>query len=139
MPSHSSSSCAPSLPQTQAVAHEVVGRRTPTAESSSPVSWLNVDDLPEPVAPAIATTVWSAESRSRLGGALDDLLGLVDHVVVEPAPGRLGRRLEGLDPAAEVRPASDEPAGTLEQGRHRLPRRTRSSGGSTGWAQPLRD
>ena len=30
-----------------------------------PVSALNVEDLPEPVAPAIATTVWSAESRSR--------------------------------------------------------------------------
>ena len=38
MPSHSSSSCAPSLPQTQAVAHDVVGRRTPTADSSRPVS-----------------------------------------------------------------------------------------------------
>ena len=66
MPSHSSSSSAPSVPQTQAVAHDVVGRRTPTADSSRPVSALNVEDLPEPVAPAIATTVWSAESRSRL-------------------------------------------------------------------------
>src|SRR3954447_20954824 len=65
MPSHSSSSWAPSLPHTQAVAQEVGGRRTPPADSSSPVSALNVDDLPEPVAPAIATTVWSAESRSR--------------------------------------------------------------------------
>ena len=65
MPSHSSSSVAPSVPQTQAVAHDVVGRRTPTAASSRPVSALNVEDLPEPVAPAIATTVWSAASRSR--------------------------------------------------------------------------
>ena len=53
MPSHSSSSSAPSLPQTQAVAHDVVGRRTPTAASSRPVSALNVEDLPEPVAPAM--------------------------------------------------------------------------------------
>ena len=65
MPSHSSSSSAPSLPQTQAVAHEVVGRRTPTAASSSSVRALKVDDLPDPVAPARATTVWSAESLSR--------------------------------------------------------------------------
>ena len=65
MPSHSRSSSAPSLPHTQAVAHDVVGRRTPTADSSSPVSALKVEDLPDPVAPARATTVWSAESRSR--------------------------------------------------------------------------
>ena len=65
MPSHSSSSSAPSRPQTQAVAQDVVGRRTPTAESSRPVSALNVEDFPEPVAPAIATTVWSADRRSR--------------------------------------------------------------------------
>ncbi|MDT4870088.1 hypothetical protein FQZ97_1051490 [compost metagenome] len=65
MPSHSSSSPAPSLPHTTAVAHDVVGRRMPTEESSSPVSELYVDDLPEPVAPAMATTVCRAESRSR--------------------------------------------------------------------------
>ena len=65
MPSHSSSSSAPSLPQTHAVAHDVVGRRTPTAESSSPLRALKVEDLPEPVAPASATTVWSAESLRR--------------------------------------------------------------------------
>ena len=66
MPSHSSSSSAPSRPHTQAVAHEVVGRRTPTADSSSSVSALKVDDLPEPVAPARATTVCSADSLRRL-------------------------------------------------------------------------
>src|SRR4051812_47906730 len=60
MPRYSNSSSAPSLPHTQAVAHEVVGRRTPTEESSTPARALNVDDLPEPVAPARATTVWSA-------------------------------------------------------------------------------
>ena len=49
----------------QALAHDVVGRRTPTAARSRPVSALNVEDLPEPVAPAIATTVCSGESRSR--------------------------------------------------------------------------
>ncbi len=63
--SHSSSSSAGSSPQMQAVAYDVVGRRTPTAASSSPASALNVDDLPEPVAPARATTVCSAESRRR--------------------------------------------------------------------------
>ena len=49
----------------QAVAYDVVGRRTPTAARSSPARALNVEDLPEPVAPASATTVCSAESRSR--------------------------------------------------------------------------
>ena len=58
-------SAAPALPHTQAVAHEVVGRRTPVEDSSRPVRALKVEDLPEPVAPAIATTVCSAESRSR--------------------------------------------------------------------------
>src|SRR3546814_11894506 len=66
MPSHSRSSSAPSRPHTQALAHDVVGRRTPTAESSIPVRALKVDDLPEPVAPAIAITVCSAESFNRL-------------------------------------------------------------------------
>ena len=53
-------------PTRTAVAHDVVGRRTPTADSSSPLSALNVEDLPEPVAPASATTVCSADSLSRL-------------------------------------------------------------------------
>src|SRR6478609_9681349 len=66
MPSHSRSSSAPCLPHTTAVAHEVVGRRTPTAASSSPLSALNMEDLPDPVAPPRATTVCSADSLSRL-------------------------------------------------------------------------
>ena len=66
MSRYSSSSVAPSLPHTQAVAHDVVGRRTPTEVSSTPARALNVDDLPEPVAPARATTVWSAVSPSRV-------------------------------------------------------------------------
>ncbi len=63
--SQSSRPAAGSSPQTQAVAYDVVGRRTPTAARSRPARALNVDDLPEPVAPASATTVCSAESRSR--------------------------------------------------------------------------
>ena len=87
MPSHSSSSVAPSVPHTQAVAHDVVGRRTPTAESSSPVSALKVEDLPEPVAPAIATTVCVGGQPQPAGGAVDDLLAVVDEGVVEPTAG----------------------------------------------------
>ena len=64
-PSQSRSSAAPSAPQAQAIVHDVVGRRTPMAASSRPVTALNVEDFPEPVAPASATTVWSPESRSR--------------------------------------------------------------------------
>ncbi len=54
---------------------------------------------------------------------LDDLARLVDGLVVQAAPGRLDRRLEGFDASAEIRTARDEPAGTLEQGRHGLSRR----------------
>ena len=64
-PSQSSSSGAPSAPQAHAMVQEVVGRRTPIAASSRPVTALNVEDFPEPVAPASATIVWSPESRSR--------------------------------------------------------------------------
>ena len=56
---------APSAPQAHAIVHDVVGRRTPMAASSRPVSALNVEDLPDPVAPASATTVWSPDSASR--------------------------------------------------------------------------
>ena len=73
MPIHSSRSSAPSgPPQMQAVAHDVVGRRTPTAARSRPVSALNVEDLPEPVAPAIATTVCSGGEPQPGAGPLDD-------------------------------------------------------------------
>src|SRR5690348_7277251 len=65
MPSHSRTSAAPCAPHTHAVAQDVVGRRTPIAARSRPDSALNVEDLPEPVAPARATIVWSADSRSR--------------------------------------------------------------------------
>ena len=41
------------------------GRRTPTVDSSIPVSALNRLDLPLPVAPASATTVWSRDSARR--------------------------------------------------------------------------
>ena len=63
-PGDSSSSSAPA-PHEQARAHDVVGRLTPTAARSSPHNRLNSDDLPEPVAPARATIVWSGDSRTR--------------------------------------------------------------------------
>ena len=44
----------------------VVGRRTPTGDSLSRASALNRLDLPLPVLPASATTVWSWDSASRL-------------------------------------------------------------------------
>ena len=108
MPSHSSSSVAPWVPHTQAVAHDVVGRRTPTAESSSPVSALNVEDLPEPVAPAIATTVCSAASRSRLEARSTTSCAGVDEVVVEPTAGMGDRGLEAGDACAHVRAPGDQ-------------------------------
>lgn len=55
--SQSSRSPGSSVPQATAIAFDVVGRRTPAEASSVPLSALNVDDLPEPVAPASATTV----------------------------------------------------------------------------------
>ena len=53
-------------PQTQACATPVVGRRTPDRRQLQPASALNRLDLPLPVAPASATTVWSRDSASRL-------------------------------------------------------------------------
>jgi hypothetical protein len=44
----------------------VVGRRTPTGDISNRASELNRLDLPLPVAPASATTVWSPDSASRV-------------------------------------------------------------------------
>ncbi len=64
MSSQVSRSSADRCPQTQASAQDVVGRRTPTAARSRPASRLYSDDLPEPVAPARATTVWSLPSVS---------------------------------------------------------------------------
>ncbi len=77
------------MPHTQAVAHDVVGRRTPTADSSRPVSALKVEDLPDPVAPAIPTTVWVGGEPQPAAGAFDDGGDVVDQRVVEPAAGGL--------------------------------------------------
>ncbi len=118
MPSHSSSSSAPALPHTQAVAHDVVGRRTPVEESSRPVSALNVEDLPEPVAPAIATTVCSAESRSRPAARPATCSTSSRRVSSSrPAPGG-DRGLEALDARADVGAARHELAGAFEQTGH---------------------
>ncbi len=129
MPSHSSSSSAPVLPHTQAVAHDVVGRRTPVEESSRPVRALNVEDLPEPVAPAIATTVCSAESRSRPAARAATASASSSEGVVEAAAGGRGGGLEPLDARADVGAARDELAGAFEQGCHRSLSRAGSSAG----------
>ena len=121
MSRYSSSSSAPSLPQTQAVAHDVVGRRTPTEESSTPASALNVDDLPEPVAPASATTVWSAVRPSRVATRVGGRLGLVDDTVVEASAGSLAGLPETLDPVTEIRAPRHEALGPFQQRRHLLP------------------
>ena len=55
-----------SSPQVQAAAREVVGRRAPTSAKSSWVMALNREDLPEPVPPKKATTVWSTPRARRL-------------------------------------------------------------------------
>ena len=89
-------------------------RRPPT--SSSPVSALNVEDLPEPVAPARATTVWSAESHSRLDGPLERRSGC----------RRAGRR--GDDRATPRSPRRGPRCG----------RRCRCSGRPASWPPPAR-
>ena len=61
----SQASTSSASPQAAAVVEDVVGRRTPTWLSVEPASALNNEDLPEPVAPASATTVWSPASASR--------------------------------------------------------------------------
>ena len=102
------------------------GRRRRT--SSSPVSALNVDDLPEPVAPASATTVWSAESLQPAGGPVDDGLRVVEERVVDAAPRGVDGLLEALHAGTDVGAPGDQLLGPLEQGRHVLPRR--AAGGS---------
>ena len=126
MPSQSRRSSAadaarPVGPHTQAVAHDVVGRRTPTAESSRPVRALNVEDLPDPVAPAIATTVWSAESHSRLD-ARSSTAWLSSSSSSGSRPREADdRRVEALDAGADVGAPGDQLLGPLQQGRHGLP------------------
>ena len=104
----------------EAVAHDVVGRRTPTADSSRPVSALKVEDLPEPVAPR-------ERDHGVLGGQLEPARGagghgggVVDHGVVDPTARRLGGALESLDARADVRAPGDQLLGPFEQGRHRF-------------------
>ncbi|OPZ48100.1 MAG: hypothetical protein BWY91_03243 [bacterium ADurb.BinA028] len=55
------------VPHTAADGTEVVGRRAPIRATCSPTMALNRDDLPLPVAPARATTVWppAIDVRSR--------------------------------------------------------------------------
>ncbi|GDY65508.1 hypothetical protein SAV14893_049010 [Streptomyces avermitilis] len=58
------SGAAPSL-QLHAMGAAVVGLRTPVSEMVTPASTLKSWDLPLPVAPAMATTVCSPDSRRR--------------------------------------------------------------------------
>ncbi len=64
-PSQSSSGITPCVPHTMANGSDVVGRRTPTTETSMPEMRLNSVDFPLPVAPASATTVCSTDSCRR--------------------------------------------------------------------------
>lgn len=52
-------------PEATASARDVVGRRALTVADSVAVTVLTSDDLPEPVAPAKATTVWSMPRARR--------------------------------------------------------------------------
>ena len=63
--SQSSRSSADSSPQLEAMACAVVGRRTPTVARVVPDNALKMLDLPDPVAPASATTVALPEMASR--------------------------------------------------------------------------
>ena len=63
--SQSSSGSLPSAPQTPARGSVVVGRRTAAVAISAPLTALNRDDLPLPVAPKNPTTVWSADRERR--------------------------------------------------------------------------
>ena len=118
MPSHSRSSSAPSLPHTQAVAHDVVGRRTPTAESSSPLRALKVEDLPLPGRAGErddGVVGGELEATGRAGG---DGGGVVHDRVVDPAARACGGTFEAVDPGADVRAPGDQLLGPFEQRRH---------------------
>jgi len=64
--SQSRSSSLPSVPQMPASGSEVVGRRAAAVAMSSPLTALNRDDLPLPVAPKNPTTVWSPDRERGL-------------------------------------------------------------------------
>ena len=64
-PSQSRRSPTGSSPQIAAVGVDVVGLRTPTVATSLPTRALKIEDLPLPVAPARATTVWPPTSAVR--------------------------------------------------------------------------
>ena len=119
-PSQSSSSSAPpSAPQAQAIVHDVVGRRTPIAARSRPVSALNVEDLPEPVAPASATTVWSPESRSRAPARSATARGLRRPASSSSRP----RQASAASSSPSIRSATSERLGPTERAsaRHQSP------------------
>ena len=60
---------APGTSQEQATGVDVVGLRMPVWESRVPARALKSEDLPLPVAPAIATAVYARGSRSRAPAA----------------------------------------------------------------------
>ena len=65
MSSQSSRSCGSRAPQPTAIALAVVGRRTATSANAVPLTALNRLDLPDPVAPAKAITVWPPVNEIR--------------------------------------------------------------------------
>ncbi len=121
-------------PHVQAIVHEVVGRRTPVAASSRPVRALKVEDFPEPVAPASATTVCSPDSRSRTPARSATAAASSTTRVGQPAPCRRGRASSRpVDAVDDVAAPADQrwrprpgpsPAGPAVLTTRRLPRAT---------------
>ncbi len=137
--SHSSSGPEPAAPQTQACGSLVTGRVTPAAENSWPASLLNREDLPLPVPPARAATVWPADSRSRSPARSTRSLASVSRSSLKPpsaaradaiwmrrasavsrtespAPGSPGRDTSAGVSPAQGGPAAGRPAAGGSQG-----------------------
>ena len=123
--SQSSSGATPCIPHTHACTCLVVGLVTPGGEKVAPDRALNSVDLPLPVPPASATTVWLLDSRSRSPARLSTASASSSSAWPKPpsAPS------SGPWAAAGPRPA---PGGPGRSGPARRARR----GAGTGSARP---
>ncbi len=98
-----SSSGPASAPHVQADVVDVVGRRTPTVERSSPANALKSEDLPLPVAPARATTVWSRPWPRRSPARRTNAPATGDRSRFDHAGAGVDRLLQGLEALVERR------------------------------------
>ena len=115
-------------PQTQAVAHDVVGRRTPTAASVEPAERVERSRTcptrsRRPARPRCARR--TGATGHRRGPTTP--AGPVDDVVVEAATTSVDGRRQARDALVQRRAATEQPAGAGDQPAHEAAPKRRSS------------